>query len=225
MAVQRVVAERWKQATGISLIEAYGLTETSPGAIANALDIQEWTGRIGMPIPSTLAEIRDEAGHALGPGEVGEICLHGPQVMRGYWNRPEETAEVLSADRWLHTGDMGSMDETGSFKITDRKKDMIIVSGFKVFPNQVEDAVALHAGVAEVAAIGVPDERSGEAVKIVVVRRDPALSEKDLMDHCRQHLTGYKLPRVVEFRSEPLPKSAIGKILRRELRDGPATPL
>ena len=220
MAVQRVVAERWKQATGVTLIEAYGLTETSPGAIANPLDSVLWTGAIGMPIPSTLAAIRDDDDRELPVGEVGEICLRGPQVMAGYWNHPEETALVFTRDGWLRTGDMGCMDERGSFHITDRKKDMIVVSGFKVFPNQIEDVVASHPGVAEVAAVGVADERSGEVVKIVVVRQDPALTEQALLDHCRQHLTGYKVPRVVEFRTAALPRSGIGKILRRQLRGG-----
>ncbi len=219
MAVQRVVAERWKKATGIPLVEAYGLTETSPGAIANPLNVDEWTGLIGMPIPSTQATILDDAGRALAPNEVGEICLRGPQVMAGYWNLPGETALAFTPDGWLRTGDMGFMDERGWFKITDRKKDMIVVSGFKVFPNQIEDVVALHPGVAEVAAIGVADEHSGEVVKIVVVRSDAALTTQALLDHCRQHLTGYKMPQFVEFTKEPLPKSNIGKILRRQVRE------
>ena len=207
MAVQRVVAERWKKATGIPLVEAYGLTETSPGAIANPLDIEAWTGMIGMPIPSTQAAVLDDGDKVLGPNEVGEICLRGPQVMAGYWNLPDETALAFTRDGWLRTGDMGFMDERGWFKITDRKKDMIVVSGFKVFPNQVEDVVAMHPGVAEVAAIGVADEHSGEVVKIVVVRSDAALTAQALLDHCRQYLTGYKMPRFVEFSEEPLPKS------------------
>jgi long-chain acyl-CoA synthetase len=219
MAVQRVVAERWKKATGVPLIEAYGLTETSPGAIANPLDIEEWSGMIGMPIPSTEAAIFDDEDQPRPFNTVGEICLRGPQVMAGYWKRPDETAHVFSPDGWLRTGDMGLMDERGWFKITDRKKDMIVVSGFKVFPNQIEDVVAMHPGVAEVAAIGVADERSGEVVKIVVVRSDPALTEQMLFDHCRQQLTGYKMPRLIEFRDEPLPKTALGKILRRQVRD------
>ena len=223
MAVQRVVAERWKAATGIPLVEAYGLTETSPGAIANPLDVAEWTGLIGMPIPSTQATILDDAGRALAPNEVGEICLRGPQVMAGYWNLPDETALVFTPDGWLRTGDMGWMDERGWFKITDRKKDMIVVSGFKVFPNQIEDAVAMHPGVAEVAAIGVADERSGEVVKIVVVRSDAALTAQALLEHCKQHLTGYKMPRIVEFSDEPLPKSNLGKILRRQVRQASAS--
>ena len=222
MAVQRVVAERWKAATGVPIIEAYGLTETSPGAICNPLNIVDWTGTIGMPFPSTEAAVLDDDGSELPIGEVGEICIRGPQVMTGYWNRPDETAKVFTSEGWLRTGDMGYMDERGYFKITDRKKDMIIVSGFKVFPNQIEDVVALHPGVAEVAAIGAPDEKSGEVVKIIVVRSDPALTEQALLAHCRQHLTDYKVPKIVEFRTEPLPKTNLGKILRRQLRDAPA---
>jgi long-chain acyl-CoA synthetase len=222
MAVQRVVAERWKAATGVPIIESYGLTETSPGASSNRLDIADWTGTIGMPLPSTDIVVLDENDVEQPVGQVGEICVHGPQVMAGYWKRPEETALVFTPAGWLRTGDMGFMDECGSFRITDRKKDMIVVSGFKVFPNQIEDAVALHPGVAEVGAVGIPDERSGEVVKIVVFRRDPGLTEQALLDHCRQHLTGYKVPRKIEFRDEPLPKSALGKILRRELRTAPA---
>ncbi len=222
MAVQRVVAERWKQRTGVTIIEGYGMTETSPIVIANPLDTGEWTGTIGIPIPSTQAVILDEGDDQLATGEIGEICVRGPQVMPGYWNCPEETSKVFTTDGWLRTGDMGFVDERGYFRITDRKKDMIIVSGFKVFPNQIEDIVSLHPGVAEVVAIGVPDERSGEVVKIVVVKRDPALTEQVLLDHCRQHLTGYKMPKIVEFRREPLPKSNLGKFLRRELRNAAA---
>ncbi len=225
MAVQRVVAERWKQRTGVPLVEGYGLTETSPVVIANPVNIVDWTGNIGVPIPSTEAVVLDENDHELPAGEVGEICVRGPQVMPRYWNRPEETAKVFAPGGWLRTGDLGYMDERGCFRITDRKKDMIIVSGFKVFPNQIEDVVALHPGVAEVAAIGAHDEKSGEVVKIVVVKKDPSLTEAALLEHCRQHLTGYKVPRVVEFRSTPLPKSSIGKILRRELRDAPPADL
>ena len=219
MAVQRVVAERWKKATGVSIIEGYGLTESAPVVISNRLDIAEWTGAIGVPIPSTLAAILDDEDKELAVGEVGEICVRGPQVMPCYWNRPEETRQVFTRDGWLRTGDMGFMDERGYFRITDRKKDMIVVSGFKVFPNQVEDAVALHPGVTEVGAVGVADERSGEVVKVIVVRNDPALTAEALLVHCRQHLTGYKVPRIVEFRTEPLPKTGLGKILRRQLRD------
>jgi long-chain acyl-CoA synthetase len=218
MAVQRAVAERWKQVTGTPLVEGYGLTETAPVVISNPLNIEDWTGNIGLPIPSTEAAVLDDDGRALPIGEVGEICIRGPQVMKGYWQRPDETAKVFTSDGWFRTGDMGFMDAQGRFKITDRKKDMIIVSGFKVFPNELEDVVMLHPGVLEVAAIGVPDERSGEAVKIVVVKKDPSLGESELLEHCRKHLTGYKVPKLVEFRTEPLPKSNIGKILRRELR-------
>ena len=221
MAVQRVVAERWKARTGLPIIEGYGMTETSPVVIASPLDIAEWTGSIGLPIPSTQVVILDDEEHELAVGEVGEICVRGPQVMPGYWNHPEETAKVFTREGWLRTGDLGSMDERGYFRITDRKKDMIVVSGFKVYPNQIEDVVALHPGVKEVAAIGVPDERSGEIVKIIVVRQDATLTEQALLDHCRKHLTGYKMPRIVEFRREPLPKSNLGKILRRQLREAP----
>ncbi len=222
MAVQHVVAQRWKQVTGVPLVEGYGLTESAPVAIANPTDIAEWSGGIGVPLPSTEAAILGDDGQPLAAGEVGEIALRGPQVMKGYWKRPEETAQVFTADGWLRTGDMGVMDEHGSFHLTDRKKDMIVVSGFKVFPNEIEDVLTMHPGVLEAAVIGVPDERAGEAVKAVVVRKAPALTEADLLAHCKQHLTGYKVPRVVEFRSEPLPKTNLGKILRRELRVAPA---
>jgi long-chain acyl-CoA synthetase len=222
MAVQHVVAHRWKQMTGVPLVEGYGLTESAPVAIANPVTIDEWSGQIGVPLPSTDAAILDDDGRPVPLGEVGEISLRGPQVMKGYWNRPEESAHVFTAEGWLRTGDMGVMDDRGGIRITDRKKDMIVVSGFKVFPNEVEDVLTAHPGVLEAAAIGVPDDRSGEAVKVVVVRKDPALTEGDLLAHCRQHLTGYKMPRVVEFRDEPLPKTNIGKILRRELRDSGA---
>jgi long-chain acyl-CoA synthetase len=222
MAVQQVVARRWKEMTGVPLVEGYGLTESAPVAIANPVTIDEWSGMIGVPLPSTDAAILDEDGRPVELGAVGEICLRGPQVMQGYWNRAGESAHVFTADGWLRTGDMGVMDERGNIRITDRKKDMIVVSGFKVFPNEIEDVLTAHPGVTEAAAIGVPDDRSGEAVKAVVVRNDPALTDKELLAHCRQRLTGYKVPRIVEFRSEPLPKSNIGKILRRELRDGGA---
>ena len=219
MAVQRAVAEKWKQVTGVPIVEAYGLTETSPAATANALDIKDWTGTIGMPIPSTQAVVLDDDGVELPLGEVGEICIRGPQVMKGYWQRPEETKKAFTLDGWLRTGDMGFMDERGHFKITDRKKDMIIVSGFKVFPNQIEDVLMMHPGVLEAAAVGVSHAKSGEVVKIFVVKKDPALTAEALLEHCRKHLTGYKVPRIVEFRTEPLPKSNIGKILRRQLRE------
>ncbi|BDI07318.1 hypothetical protein CATMQ487_42880 [Sphaerotilus microaerophilus] len=224
MAVQQVVAQRWKERSGVPLVEGYGLTESAPVAIANPVTIEEWSGHIGVPLPSTDAALLDEAGQPVPLGEVGEIALRGPQVMAGYWQRPQESAQVLTADGWLRTGDMGVMDERGGIRLTDRKKDMIVVSGFKVFPNEIEDVLTLHPGVLEAAAIGVPDERSGEAVKVVVVRKDPALTQEDLLAHCKSHLTGYKLPRVVEFRTEPLPKTNIGKVLRRELRGTPGSP-
>ena len=222
MAVQRAVAEKWKQVTGAPIIEGYGLTETAPVVIANPLSIEEWTGTIGLPIPSTDATILDDVGNELPQGEVGEICVRGPQVMKGYWKRPDETAKVMTKDGWFRTGDMGYMDAKGYFKITDRKKDMIIVSGFNVYPNEVEDVVMTHPGVLECAAIGAPDPKSGELVKIVVVKKDPALTEEALIAHCKKHLAGYKVPKVVEFRTEPLPKTNVGKILRRLLRE-PAT--
>jgi long-chain acyl-CoA synthetase len=218
MAVQRAVAERWKKTTGIPLIEGYGLTETSPVATANLLTIKDYTGSIGMPLPSTDITLRDDDNHEAGEGQPGELCVRGPQVMKGYWNRPEETAKVMDADGWLRTGDIARMDENGLFYIVDRKKDMILVSGFNVYPNEIEDVVARHPGVLEVAAIGVPDEHSGEVVKLFVVKKDPALSEAALKQYCHDELTGYKRPKYIEFRTE-LPKSNVGKILRRELRD------
>jgi len=218
MAVQRAVAERWKKVTGVTLVEAYGLTETSPAACINPMDLPEYNGSIGLPIPSTDACVKDDAGNILPVGEVGELCIKGPQVMAGYWQRPEETAKVIDADGWLHTGDMAKMDADGFFYIVDRKKDMILVSGFNVYPNEVEDVIALMPGVLEVAAVGVPDEKSGEAVKVVIVRKDPGLTAEQVKEFCRENLTGYKHPRYVEFRTE-LPKSNVGKILRRELRD------
>jgi len=218
MAVQQAVAERWKKVTGVPLIEAYGLTESSPGATMNPLDLPDYNGSIGLPIPSTDAVLRDDSGKEVPLGERGELCIKGPQVMAGYWNRPDETAKVLDQDGWLATGDIGVMDEGGFVRIVDRKKDMILVSGFNVYPNEIEAVVVTHPGVLECAAIGVPDAKSGEAVKLFVVKRDDALSAEKLLAHCREHLTGYKCPREVEFRRE-LPKSNVGKILRRELRD------
>ncbi|MEI2455185.1 MULTISPECIES: long-chain fatty acid--CoA ligase [Lysobacter] len=222
MAVQRSVAERWKQVTGVTLVEAYGLTETSPAACINPMDLPEYNGAIGLPISSTDACVKDEEGRMLPIGEVGELCIKGPQVMKGYWQRPEETAQVIDADGWLHTGDMARMDEQGFFYIVDRKKDMILVSGFNVYPNEVEDVIAMMPGVLEVAAVGVPDEKSGEAVKVVIVKKDPALTADEVKAHARANLTGYKHPRYVEFRTE-LPKTNVGKILRRELRDNAKT--
>jgi long-chain acyl-CoA synthetase len=221
MAVQRAVADRWKKVTGVTLVEAYGLTETSPAACINPIDLDEYNGSIGLPVPSTDACIKDEDGGMLPAGEVGELCIRGPQVMKGYWQRPEETAQAIDDEGWLHTGDMARMDEKGYFYIVDRKKDMILVSGFNVYPNEVEDVIAMLPGVLEVAAVGVPDEKSGEAVKVVVVRKDPALTEADILAHARENLTGYKRPQSVEFRDE-LPKTNVGKILRRELREGGA---
>jgi len=218
MAVQKAVAERWKQVTGVPLIEAYGLTETSPAATINPLDLPEYNGAIGLPIPSTDLVLRDDAGHDVPLGQAGEICIKGPQVMAGYWQRPDETAKVLDSNGWLATGDIGVMDDRGFVRIVDRKKDMILVSGFNVYPNEVESVVVMHPGVLECAAIGVPDAKSGEAVKLFVVRKDENLTTEALLAHCRTHLTGYKCPREVEFRAE-LPKSNVGKILRRELRD------
>ena len=218
MALQRSVAEEWKDVTGCTLVEAYGLTETSPAACINPVDMKEYNGFIGLPISSTECAIKSEAGEFLPSGEVGELCIRGPQVMKGYWQRPEATAEVLDADGWLHTGDIALMNEQGYFKIVDRKKDMILVSGFNVYPNEIEDVVAMHPKVLEVAAIGVPDEKSGEVVSLFVVKKDPSLTVEDIKAFCKENLTGYKCPRYVEFRDE-LPKSNVGKILRRELRD------
>ena len=218
MAVQEAVARRWKEVTGKPLIEAYGLTETSPAATINPFDIKEYTGAIGLPISSTEVELRDDAGKPVALGQAGEICIRGPQVMAGYWNRPDETAKVIDKDGWFATGDIGVMDEKGFVRIVDRKKDMILVSGFNVYPNEIEGVVVMHEGVLECAAVGVPDEKSGEAVKLFVVRKDPALTAEAVLKHCREHMTGYKVPREVEFRTE-LPKTNVGKILRRELRD------
>ncbi|HZX80636.1 MAG TPA: long-chain fatty acid--CoA ligase [Lysobacter sp.] len=218
MAVQRAVADRWKQVTGCTLIEAYGLTETSPAACINPMDLKDYNGAIGLPIPSTDACVKDDDGNMLPVGEIGELCIRGPQVMRGYWNRPEETAQVVDAEGWLHTGDMARMDERGFFYIVDRKKDMILVSGFNVYPNEIEDVIAMMPQVLEVAAVGVPDDRSGEAVKVVIVPKDPSLTAEQVIAHARENLTGYKRPHFVEFRKE-LPKTNVGKILRRELRE------
>ena len=219
MAIQRPVAERWLQMTGRPITEGYGLSETSPVATVNRLDAREFTGMIGLPLPSTDIEIRDEDGKTLPIGEVGEICIRGPQVMAGYWQRPEETAKVMSDDGFFRSGDMGLMDERGYVKIVDRKKDMILVSGFNVYPNEIEEVAVMHAGVLECAAVGVPDEHSGEAVKLFVVKKDENLTIDELKAHCAANLTNYKRPRYIEFRTE-LPKTNVGKILRRELRDG-----
>ncbi len=218
MAVQRAVAERWKDVTGCNISEGYGLSETSPVATANRFDVEEFTATIGLPIPSTDIAIRDEDGKDLPIGEVGEICIRGPQVMAGYWNRPDETAKVMTEDGFFKSGDMGFMDDKGYVKIVDRKKDMILVSGFNVYPAEIEDVVATHPGVLEVAAIGVPDEHSGEVPKLFVVKKDPQLTAEQLMEFCKKNFTGYKRPKHIEFRDD-LPKSNVGKILRRELKD------
>jgi long-chain acyl-CoA synthetase len=218
MAVQQAVAEKWKQITGVQLIEAYGLTETSPAATMNPLDLPAYNGSIGLPISSTEITLRDDAGITVATGLPGEICIRGPQVMAGYWQRQDETDKVIDKAGWLATGDVGVMDQRGYVKIVDRKKDMILVSGFNVYPNEIEAVIAMHAGVLECAAVGIPDQKSGEAVKVFIVKKDENLSRDDVLAHCRTHLTGYKIPREVEFRPE-LPKSNVGKILRRELRD------
>jgi long-chain acyl-CoA synthetase len=218
MAVQEAVAEKWKEITGVPLIEAYGLTETSPAATINPLDLPAYNGSIGLPISSTELMLRDDAGHAVPLGQPGEICIRGPQVMAGYWQRQDETDKVIDRDGWFATGDIGVMDERGYVRIVDRKKDMILVSGFNVYPNEIEAVVAMHPGVLECAAIGVPDRKSGEAVKLFIVKGDSSLTAEGVLTFCRKHMTGYKVPRDVEFRAE-LPKSNVGKILRRELRD------
>ncbi|MGH8733813.1 MAG: AMP-binding protein, partial [Burkholderiales bacterium] len=218
MAVQKAVADRWKQATGTPLIEGYGLTETSPSATANPMSMGEFSGSIGVPMPSTEIVLRDDNDRDVPSGQPGEICIRGPQVMAGYWQRADETAKVIGKDGFLHTGDIGIMDDKGFIRIVDRKKDMILVSGFNVYPNEIEQVVAMHPGVLECAAIGVPDEHSGEVPKVFVVKKDPQLTEQDLLEHCKKELTGYKRPKYVEFRSE-LPKTNVGKILRRALRD------
>lgn len=218
MAVQRAVADKWQNITKTRLLEGYGLTEASPLVACCPYDLAGYNGSIGLPAPSTQIQVRGDDGQVLPQGETGELYAKGPQVMLGYWQRPEETAKVIDKDGWLATGDIGYMDEKGFFYIVDRKKDMILVSGFNVFPNEVEEVVALHPKVVEVAAVGVPHEVSGELVKIFVVAKDKSLTDKELIKHCRHHLTGYKVPKLVEFRDE-LPKTNVGKILRRELRD------
>ena len=218
MAMQQAVADRWQKATKVPILEGYGLTETSPVATTNPVDQTEFSGTIGLPVPSTIITIRDDDEKILPVGEVGEICIAGPQVMKGYWQRPEETAKVMAKDGAFKTGDIGVMDERGFVKIVDRKKDMILVSGFNVYPNELEGVVAMMPGVLEVAVIGVPDEHSGEVPKVFIVKKDPALTEQMVLEHCKAQLTGYKRPKYVEFRAE-LPKTNVGKILRRALRD------
>jgi long-chain acyl-CoA synthetase len=218
MAMQKAVADRWHKATKVPILEGYGLTETSPVATTNPVDLTEFSGTIGLPVPSTVITIRDDDENILPTGKVGEICIQGPQVMKGYWQRPEETAKVMAKDGAFKTGDIGVMDERGFITIVDRKKDMILVSGFNVYPNEIEQVVAMMPGVLEVAAIGVPDEHSGEVPKLFIVKKDPGLTEADVLKHCHEQLTGYKRPKYVEFRAD-LPKTNVGKILRRALRD------
>jgi long-chain acyl-CoA synthetase len=215
------VAQRWKEITGNPILEAYGLTETSPGACINPLKPgADFNGTVGLPLPSTVVTIRDEAGNVLPVGEVGEICIAGPQVMKGYWNRPDETAKVLLPDGALRTGDIGTLDAEGYVRIVDRKKDMILVSGFNVYPNEVEEVVAEMPGVLEACAVGMPDDSSGEVVRLVVVPKDPSLTQEAIEAHCRENLTKYKVPRVIEF-WKALPKTNVGKVLRREVKDSP----
>jgi long-chain acyl-CoA synthetase len=218
MAAQQAVADKWMKVTGCPIIEGYGLSETSPVATCNPATATGFSGNIGVPLPSTEVIILDDNGNPVPLGQSGEIAIRGPQVMAGYWNRPDDTAQVMTADGFFKSGDIGVMDERGFFKIVDRKKDMILVSGFNVYPNEVEGVVAMHPGVLECACVSVPDEHSGEAVKLFVVRKDPALTAEEIMDFCKEQLTGYKRPKYIEFRAE-LPKTNVGKILRRELRD------
>ena len=218
-AVQQAVAEKWQAVTGAALTEGYGLSEASPGVCFSPMDKPDWNGTIGVPLPSTYVSLRDDDDKIVAAGEPGELCVKGPQIMRGYWNKPDETRQSFTGDGYLKTGDIAVVDACGYFRIVDRKKDMILVSGFNVFPNEIENVVAMHPGVLECACIGVPDDKTGEAVKVFVVRKDLALTADALREHCRQNLTGYKVPRAIEFR-DALPKSNVGKILRKELRDG-----
>ena len=218
MAVQKPVADKWRELTGVAIVEGYGLSETSPVATCNRADSKEFTGTIGLPVPSTDIAILDDEGRTMAAGEIGEIAIRGPQVMAGYWNRPDETAKVMTADGFFRSGDVGFMDSSGYVKIVDRKKDMILVSGFNVYPNELEGVIAGHPGVLECAVVGVPDEHSGEAVKVFVVKKDPGLTAEQLMGYCKEQFTGYKRPKYIEFRDE-LPKTNVGKILRRALRD------
>jgi long-chain acyl-CoA synthetase len=218
MAVQKVVAQKWLKVTGCPLLEGYGLSETSPTLTCYPADSNKFSGSFGLPVPSRYVSIRDDDGREVPLGETGEICAKGPQVMPGYWNRPDETATVMTADGFFRTGDIGVMTPDGYTKIVDRKKDMILVSGFNVYPNEIEDVIASHPGVLECAVIGVKDKKSGEAVKAFVVRKDPSLTPEDIIKFARTELTSYKVPRQIEFR-DSLPKTNVGKILRRELRD------
>jgi long-chain acyl-CoA synthetase len=218
MAVQQPVAERWKEATGVPLLEAYGLTETSPAVCINPLNLREYNGSIGLPVPSTDVSIQDEDGKILPQGESGELCVRGPQVMKGYWNCEDETAKVMTDDGWLKTGDIAKMDKAGFFRIVDRLKDMILVSGFNVYPNEIEAIIMGHKGVLEVGVVGEPNPKSGEIIKAVIVKKDQSLTEESVIAHCRENLTRYKVPKIIEFRTE-LPKTNVGKILRRELKN------
>jgi long-chain acyl-CoA synthetase len=218
MAVQSATAKRWLELTGCPIVEGYGLSETSPSATCNPVDSTAYSGNIGLPMPATEIAILDDEGQQLPLGATGEIAIRGPQVMAGYWQRPDETAKVMTADGWFRSGDVGVMDERGYVKIVDRKKDMILVSGFNVYPNEVEDVITQMDGVLECAAVGVPDAKAGEVVKVFVVKKDPAVTEADIRAFCEANLTGYKRPKLVEFRQD-LPKTPVGKILRRELRD------
>jgi long-chain acyl-CoA synthetase len=222
MALMRNTAERWNQVTKCPIVEGYGLTECSPIVTQAPVDLSQprpvFTGSIGVPVPSTEVRCRRDDGSWADIGEPGELCVRGPQVMKGYWNRPEETAKVIDSEGWLATGDVAVIDEKGYLKIVDRKKDMILVSGFNVYPNEIEDVIAMHPDVKEVAAVGMPDEVAGERVKVIIVPRTPTLTKEAVIEHCRKSLTGYKIPRVVEFRDTELPKTPVGKILRRELR-------
>ena len=217
-AVQSAVARLWLQKTGSPILEGYGLSETSPAACGNPATATEYSGSIGVPLPNTWMKLLDDEGNEVGPGQAGEIAIKGPQVMAGYWQRPDETAKVMTPDGYFKSGDIGTMDERGFFKIVDRKKDVVLVSGFNVFPTELEDVVSQLPGVLECACVGVPDAKTGEAVKLVIVKKDSALSEADVRAYCKENLTGYKQPKVIEFRAE-LPKTPVGKILRRELRD------
>jgi len=217
MATQRAVADKWRALTGSVIVEGYGLSETSPVATCNVANLKGFTGTIGLPVSSTEIAIRDDSGADVPLGESGEICIRGPQVMAGYWNRPDETAKVMTADGFFKSGDIGVMDAQGAIRIVDRKKDMVLVSGFNVYPSEVEEVVMNCPGVLEAAAIGVPDEHSGEVVKLFIVRKDPALTESAVQDFLKEQLTGYKRPKYIEFRTD-LPKTPVGKILRRELR-------
>ena len=218
MAVQAAVAKLWLAKTGCPICEGYGLSETSPSVSCNPTDSKAYTGTIGLPLPGTRMTLLDDDGRPVPSGQSGEIAIKGPQVMAGYWQRPDETAKVMTVDGWFKSGDIGVVDERGYFKIVDRKKDMILVSGFNVYPNEIEEVVAMVPGVLECAAVGMPDDKTGEAVKVVIVRKDPSLTEQQVRDFCRENLTGYKRPKVIEFRND-MPKTPVGKILRRELRD------